>query len=367
MPCAAGIRSITRSAEAVLLLACAAAGARACTSPADAGGGPPSRPPPSGDTIPLRALAAPRGLYIGSAVDRGFRYAGSEGVQFRAKLAREFSMLTPENDMKHARIHPARDAYRFEPADSLVTFAEANGMRVRGHTLVWHRQLAPWLTAGTWTADEARALLTDHVTQVVRRYRGRVAAWDVVNEALLEDGSPRPGFWYDHIGWDYLELAFRTAHAADSAAALFYNDYNIEGINAKSDSAYALIQHLLARGTPIHGIGLQGHFEVGGVPPTLGANVARFAALGLQVHITELDVRMRLPSTPAHLEAQARDYRTVFDACLAQPRCGAVVLWGFTDRDSWIPNAFPGWGAALIFDGAYRPKPAFTSVYSALK
>jgi GH35 family endo-1,4-beta-xylanase len=366
MPCCAGIRSIIQSAERLTLLC--AIGAWTCSTPEGVrqGGGPPPQPPP--DTIPLRTLAAARGLGIGAAVDRGFRYAGSDGVTFRAKLAREFGTLTPENAMKHSRIHPARDAYRFEPADSLVAFAEAHGMRVRGHTLVWHRQLASWLTAGAWSQDTAKALLAEHIATVVGRYRGRVTAWDVVNEALSDDGSLRPGFWHDRIGPDYIELAFRWAHSADSGAVLFYNDYDIEGINAKSDSAYALIERLRARGAPIHGIGLQAHFEVGGVPTTLGANIARFAALGLQVHITELDVRMPLPPTPEQIQTQAENYRATVEACLlSAPACNAVVMWGVTDRESWVPGPFPGWGAALIFDAAYQPKPAFFAIYNLLK
>jgi len=321
----------------------------------------------SADTLPLRTLAIAKGRLVGSAVDRGFRYAGSDGVTFKATLAREFSALTPENDMKHERIHPSQDAYRFEPADSLVAFADANGMKVRGHTLVWHQQLASWLTSGTWTADESKALLVDHVTKVVSHYRGRVIEWDVVNEALADNGSPRAGFWLDHIGRSYIELAFRTARAADPDVALFYNDFNIEGLGPKSDSLYELVKDFQARGVPINGIGLESHFQLGGVPSTLGANIARFAALGLKVHITELDVRMPLPSTAAQLQTQAQNYRDVFATCIQYPACDLVVMWGFTDKESWVPSAFPGWGAALVFDAAYQPKPAYTSLHDLLK
>ena len=322
---------------------------------------------PSVDTIALRVLADRRGLRIGSAVDRGFRFAGADGVKFRAVLAREFSVLTPENDMKHERIHPGRDVYRFEPADSLVAFAEANGMSVRGHTLVWHRQLATWLTSGSWTQADAEALLVDHIAHVAGHYKGRILAWDVVNEALADDGSLRAGFWLDHIGPDYIELAFRAARDADPGAMLFYNDYNIEGINAKSDSAYAMIRDLRLKGVPIDGVGMQAHFQVGGVPSSLAENIARFTALGVKVHITELDIRIPLPSSAAQLQTQAQDYRDVFNACLQKtPGCDAIVLWGFTDRESWIPGAFSGWGEALPFDATYKPKPAYWSIYNLL-
>lgn len=336
--------------------------------PTTPGNGQPTLPTQlSADTLPLRTLANAKGRLVGSAVDRGFRYTGSDGVTFKAMLAREFSVLTPENDMKHERIHPSRDVYRFEPADSLVAFADANGMKVRGHTLVWHQQLASWLTSGTWTADQAKALLVDHISKVVSHYRGKVIDWDVVNEALADNGSLRSSFWLDHIGRDYIELAFRTARAADPSVALFYNDFNIEGIGPKSDSLYALVKDFQARGIPINGIGLESHFQLGGIPSTLGANIARFAALGLKVHITELDVRMQLPSTAAQLQTQAQNYKDVFSTCLQYPACDVVVMWGFTDKESWVPNAFPGWGAALVFDATYQAKPAYTSLHDLLK
>lgn len=322
---------------------------------------------PTVDSLPLRTLAERRGFRIGTAVDRGFRLSGTDGARFMGVVAREFNVLTLENDMKHERIHPARTTYRYVSADSLVAFAEANTMRVRGHTLVWHSQLAPWLTTGSWSRDEATALLTDHIDNVVTHYRGRILEWDVVNEPFNENGSLRSGFWLDRVGRDYIEVAFREAAEADPAAQLFLTDYNIEGINAKSDSAYVLVRDLRARGVPIHGVGLQGHFQVGGVPSTLGANIARFAALGVKVHIVELDVRVPLPSTTSLLQTQAENYRQVFDACLQSPACGLVTIWGFTDRDSWVPNTFSGWGDALPFDNSLLPKPAYWAIYNRMK
>lgn len=355
---------ITRGAALLALLSAAACG----SSSDSATPTQPYQPPaPTADTTSLRTYAARRSLFVGSAIDRGFRYSGSDGVTFRANMAHQFNMLTAENDMKHDHIHPARDTYRFDPADSLVTFAESNGMRVRGHTLVFHNQLASWLTQGMWTKDEAKALLVDHITKVVSHYKGRVAEWDVVNEVLGDNGSLRSGFWLDHIGPEYIELAFRTARAADPTVGLFYNDYNIEGIGPKSDSALAFVRDLLARGVPITGVGFESHFQVNGVPSTLAANIARFAALGLKVHITELDVRLQLPSTTAQLQSQAQNYRDVVSACMQNAACDSIVFWGFTDHESWIPSTFPGWGDALLLDSSYGPKPAFTLLQSLLK
>ena len=329
--------------------------------------GPTAPAPTSTDTMPLRTLAAARNRHIGTAGDRGFRYTGSDLTRFKRLLAREFDLVTPENDMKHERIHPARTQYRFEPADSIVAFADSAGLRVRGHPLVWHRQLAPWLTSGTWTPAEARALLQDHITTVVSHYRGRLLAWDVVNEALNDDGTLRQSLWRDLVGRDYVELAFRWAREADPAVPLFYNDYNIEGVNAKSDSAYALIRDLRARGVPIDGVGLQAHFVAGGIPATLGQNISRFAALGVKVHITELDVRVPTPATAAMLQTQAQNYRDIVQTCLSYPACEVISVWGLTDRESWIPGAFPGFGEALLFDVSYQAKAAYFGVYDVLK
>ncbi len=335
----------------------------ACGSePTDSDGNPLPR-------VPLRDLAVMHGLGIGAAADRSFHLAGDEGTQFRAVLASEFSVLTPENDMKFDRLRPAPSAFDFTRADALVGFAEANGMAVRGHTLVWHRQLASWLTAGVWTPDEARALLEEHVTTVTQHYRGRIAAWDVVNEALADDGSLRSGIWYDHLGREYIELAFQWAHAADPEAALFYNDYSLEWGGAKTDSAFALLSDLVARGVPVHGIGFQAHFQVGQLPSQddLVAVFKRFAELGLGVHITELDIRIPLPATADDLETQAESYARVAGACLSVPACDMLVMWGFTDADSWIPGAFPGFGQALIFTAAYQPKPAYWALHALLQ
>lgn len=319
------------------------------------------------DTTGLRAYAARRDFLIGSAIDRGFRYPGSDGVTFRGVTAHEFNVLTPENDMKFDHLHPSAAAYRFASADSLVAFAESNGMKVRGHNLMWHQQLPSWLTSGTWTKAQAESILVDHVTTVVSHYRGHVLEWDVVNEPLNDDGTMRSGFWMDHIGPSYVEDALRAAHAADPTAVLFINDYNVEGAGRKSDSLLALVKGLEARGVPIDGVGFESHFVVGGVPSSLSDNMARFAGAGLKVHITELDVRIQLPTTAVTLTQQATDYASVVGACVASPACGVVVMWGFTDRESWIPNAFAGWGAATVMDASYGRKAAYDAVARVLK
>ena len=354
--CAGPIRGLAAVAFALALGACGS----------DSSSPPDSSPDTTSNAVmlPLRQAAQTRGIRVGTVADRFFNN-DAEGVQYKALAAKEFSAFTAENDMKHERLQPARGVFRFQRADSMVAWAEANGMQVRGHTLVWHSQIARWVTTGFWSPAEARNLMREHITNVVSHYRGKVVAWDVVNEALNDDGTRRASFW-SSTGADYLDDAFRTARAADPQALLFYNDYSIEGINAKSDSLYALVQGMLARGVPIDGIGFQAHFQVGGLPVSMVQNFARFAALGLRIHITELDIRMPQPSTLAQQATQAENYRTVFNTCLQVTACQMIVVWGLTDKESWIPNTFPGWGEALLFDAQYRPKIAYWQVHNLL-
>ena len=319
------------------------------------------------DTVPaLRGLATAHALGIGSAVGGALGAAGAE--TYGEVLAEQFNVATPENAMKFGPIHPEPDRYAFEAADGIVAFAESNGMRVRGHTLVWHQQLPGWLTGGSWTPAEADSLLRDHIATVAGRYSGQLVAWDVVNEALLGDGTLRPGFWADHLGRGYIETAFRSAHAADPDARLFYNDYGIAWLNEKSDSVHAMLAALLEAGVPVHGIGFQAHFEVGVLPSrsALRSNFQRFAELGLTVHVTELDVRIPLPASAAELAQQADDYALVMEVCLEVTACEMVVTWGFTDAYSWVPQVFDGWGSALLLDRDYMPKPAYWAVHRAL-
>lgn len=322
---------------------------------------------PQPDTSGLRAAASQRGVRIGAALGSVLDYSGPAFTTFQTIFNREFNVVVPDNSMKHDWIHPERNTYRFLKADLIVNWALSNGAKVRGHTLVWRIANAPWFTQGGWTPAEARTLLEEHVTTVVSHYRGKLAAWDVVNEPLCDDGTQCGGVWYNSIGPDYIEYALRAARAADPDVPLFINEFDIEYPGRKADSLYALVSRLIARGVPLDGIGFQSHFAVGQVRPQaeLTATMARFAALGLKVQVTELDIRVPVPSTPAHLQQQALDYGTVVRACLAVPACNAIVMWGFSDKESWIPAAVPGWGDALPLDVNYQPKPAYNAMRAA--
>jgi endo-1,4-beta-xylanase len=217
------------------------------------------------------------------------------------------------------------------------------------------------------SATELRTAMVDHITNVVGHYEGQLYAWDVVNEALNEDGTLRNSFWLQKLGESYIADAFRAARAADPDVKLYINDYNTDGTGAKSDGMYRLVQSLQAAGVPIDGVGFQSHLAVQyGFPTNMRQNLQRFADLGLDVAITELDVRMQLPPTAAKLTTQANYFRDVTNACLAVARCVGVTMWGYTDKYSWVPDTFPGEGAALVADENFQRKPAYTAMHDAL-
>lgn len=326
-------------------------------------------------TAYLRTLATARGRAMGVALDATF--LGTNPAAYDTVVAHEFSMIVAGNVMKWSSIHrDSRYAYRYANPDIMMSFAAANAMKVRGHTLFWYQQNPTWLTSTTWNAETLKVVLKEHVDSVVGHYKGRIAAWDVVNEALNDGtgtlrvtGSP----WATTIGRSYIDLAFREARAVDPAALLFYNDYNLEFPGAKQDSAFALVSDMKSRGVPIDGVGFQAHFQVNadgsGVPSqaTLVTTLQRFAALGLKVHITELDIRVRTPgATAAELTAQSTGYANVVGACLAVSACEAIVVWGLNDGESWVPGTFPGYGQALLFDDVFGRKATYNAVKAAL-
>jgi endo-1,4-beta-xylanase len=317
-------------------------------------------------TGPLRDLAARCGIRIGAAV----AHPPLTGEPLYGEtLAREFSSFTPENEMKWSFIHPQQSQYDFDRVDALVAFAASNNMVVHGHTLVWHNQNPEWLVSGGFSRSQMIDILRDHVHTVVGRYAGRyLTSWDVVNEAVNDDGTLRQTVWLDRIGPEYIDLAFQFANQADPAARLIYNDYENEGVNAKSTAIYTLVAGMRGRGVPIHGVGFQLHITTAGIDvQSVVQNMQRFAALGLDVYVTELDVRTGLPATPGALATQAGVYRDVLNACLGQRACKQFHMWGFTDAHSWIPGSYPGFGAALPFDEHYQSKPAYDAISERLR
>ena len=334
----------------------------------------------------LRQAADRDSLLIGAAV----RPSQLSEAAYASTLAREFNMVEAEDAMKWWVLRPDRATYDFRQGDEVVRFAEAHQMKVRGHCLVWGRYNPDWLTQGHFTTRQLSRLLHDHITRVMKHYAGQVFAWDVINEALDENGAVRDSLWYDQPGIGlsgtgiglsgkgtaYIEQVFRWAHRADPHALLFYNEAEGEGMNRKSDAIYAMVKDFKRRGVPINGVGLQMHIptldaDTLSLAADISSNIARLTALGVQVHITELDVSLPLDSGGApraeDLTRQAEAYRSIVRACLNNPGCTAIQTWGFTDKYSWIGSHSRGArGHALPFDRAYQPKSAYHAILDEL-
>jgi endo-1,4-beta-xylanase len=315
----------------------------------------------AGETT-LQSAAAASGRYFGAALD-----PGDFDEKPYLKLATEqLGCVTPENQMKWANVEPRRGDFNWDGADKLVAFAKSRGQKIRGHNLVWHSQLPAWLTGGSFAPAELRELMVDHIVRETGRYKGAIYAWDVVNEPFTDDGAWRKSIWYEAMGADYVAIALRAAREADPDAKLYINDYNVETAGPKMRALYDLVASLRRAGAPIDGVGLQSHFIAGHTPSDLRMVMEEFAALGVDLALTELDVRVKTPPDAQSLAVQAADYAAVVGACRAVSRCVGITAWGITDDHSWIPSFFSGYGAALPFDENYRPKPAYFAAIDAL-
>ncbi|MFB9292296.1 endo-1,4-beta-xylanase [Persicitalea jodogahamensis] len=300
-------------------------------------------------------------------------------------IIKQFSSVTPENAMKMGPIHPEENRYFWQDADAIVDFAQKNGLKVRGHTLCWHNQTPRWFftdASGNQVSREVLlARLKQHITDVMSRYKGKIYAWDVVNEAVPDGGESiyRPSKFYEIIGEDYIEKAFEYAHAVDPEAKLFYNDYNTEN-TAKRDKIFQIVKKLKDKKVPIHGVGLQGHWSID--EPTsqeLEASIEKFASLGLDVQVTELDLSVYPKEherrakketddgilTEDMVKKQTAQYKMLFDTFRKHKgTLTGVTFWNVSDRSSWLDN-FPVPGRKdypLLFDQNYQPKEAFWQV-----
>lgn len=321
---------------------------------------------------PLRDAAEATKRHIGCALQP----AQLHDDTFRQVAAKHFDSLTPENQMKWETIEPQPGQFAFQAAEPLVAFAAENHMRVRGHTLVWHSQLAPWVKSRS--GEALHAAMISHIQGVVGHWKGQVAQWDVVNEALADgpSGRLRTDSPFTGLGPTFIDDAFRAAHQADAEAQLFYNDYEIEGVGTpKSDAAFALVKRLKEGGVPIHGVGLQMHVDPRHwpSPERIRANIQRFAALGVLVELTEMDVAVgEIPgSIDQKLDRQRTLTHDIVAACVAVEACSGITFWGLTDRYSWLNS--PRWGALrgqlphypLPFDADYRAKPMIAGILDA--
>jgi endo-1,4-beta-xylanase len=326
----------------------------------------------------LREEARSSGMLIGTAV----RPAHLSESAYASTLAREFNMVEAEDALKWEVVHPERERFDFSQGDQIVDFATRHDIKVRGHTLVWHRQNPKWLADGKYDSGELSEILEKHIKTVVGHYRGKIFAWDVVNEGFdeLQPGTLRSTVWRDQPGiglaangYSYIERCFRWAHEADPQALLFYNEAEAEAVNSKSNAIYAMVRDFRERGVPIDGVGFQMHVaNLHANVASISDNIKRFTGLGIQVHITELDVAVPVDAKgdarPDDLRLQADIYRDVVAACLSHSGCTAIQTWGFTDKYSWIgSHSRQTQGAALLFDRNYRVKPAYEGVRKALE
>lgn len=304
-------------------------------------------------------------------------WAAPDAAEYARALSEHFNALTPENQMKPDSLQPERGSFRFGPADRFVAFAKEHRMVVHGHTLVWHQQNPDWLQRGSWTRPELISALSNHVTTIVAHFKDDIALWDVVNEAMGDNGKFRDSFWKKSLGDDnrdgipdYIDLAFRFARQADRDCILVYNDYGAEHSGAKADAILKMTRELKRSGTPIDAVGFQ--FHIKGLKfdfDDFRKNARRFTSAGLKVYVTEADFAIPPPVTPEKLAAQSKLCGEMVRAARAISGCAGVFWWGVTDRHSWLnmPEFVKGGADGLLFDREYRPKPCYRAVQEALR
>ncbi|CAL1707073.1 unnamed protein product [Somion occarium] len=302
-----------------------------------------------------------RKLYFGSATNN-VEFVNDTAYRDILQNNRMFGQITAANSMKWGSTEPFPGVFTFDDADQVVQFAKTNGQILRGHNCVWHNHLPDWVLNGTFTESEILSVVQRHCGTLVGRYRGQIYSWDVVNEVINDDGTFRETLFFNSSGTKYIATAFHTARAADPFAKLYANDFNIEGPGPKSTAYRNLIKDLKKEGVPIQGLGIQSHLVVGELPVNIKENLEAFTKLGIEVAITELDIRMTLPETPSLLAQQKKDYETIISACNEVKGCIGVTVWDFTDKYSWIPRSFAGEGNACPWDDNLQIKPAYFGI-----
>ncbi|KAI0648974.1 endo-1,4-beta-xylanase C precursor [Trametes meyenii] len=325
----------------------------------------PAAPAPTGSGSGLQALAKAAGkLYFGTATDNG----ELTDAAYTAILDdnSQFGQITPANSMKWDATEPVRGQFTFSGGDQIANLAKTNGQLLRGHNCVWYNQLPSWVSNGKFTAADLTDVIQTHCSTLVSRYKGQVYSWDVVNEPFNDDGTWRQDVFFNTLGTDYVPIALKAARAADPNAKLYINDYNIEQAGAKATAMLNLVKQLLADGVPLDGVGFQCHFIVGEIPGTFQQTLEQFTALGLEVAITELDIRTTVPASQSALAQQEKDYQTVVSACMNVKGCVGITVWDFTDKYSWVPSTFSGQGAACPWDQNLVKKPAYSGITAAL-
>ncbi|MBI1333266.1 MAG: hypothetical protein GC165_10345 [Armatimonadetes bacterium] len=342
----------------------------------------------------LRPLAEKNRLNFGVAVQSDWVKNNIDDGQYRQSILDHFTMIEPENDLKPPAMWKGLDEIDFSKPDYLIDWAKANKLKVRGHVLVYASDrgytIPRWLMQmeKDITPEQAKKILHDYITTVVGRYKGKIAMWDVVNEAIDDAPNTRPfnlrdSFWYRKLGTDFLVYAFQFAHEADPKCHLYYNDYSVETGGAKTENMLKMVDFLKSKNVPIDGIGLQFHRWAVEVPQPgdkFYGVLDEIRNRNLKFMMTELDLSVpiekaarndpsygQIPANPDDLKQQAASYEAFVKMGLSYKNCEGIQLWGMTDGHSWIPDSTQGKrGAALLFDKGYKPKPAFEAVFKAL-
>lgn len=323
---------------------------------------------PAADTSMYKMMPFP----VGAAVNTGLLQSNPK---YEGVVTKEYNSVTAENVMKFAALHPSENSYNWTAADYLVAYAQANGKRVHGHTLIWYNSLPGWVTGFTGDSAAWENLLKAHIQTVVSHFKGRVVSWDVVNEDFEDTGLPRNSIWRQKLGNDYVARCFQYAHSADPDALLFYNDYGHEYSSQKRTAINLMLASFKTRGIPVHGIGMQFHMTYTQTDANISSAISAAAATGLKVHISELDIRLNTGKTAGFTftstlaEQQAAKYKYViktFNALAASQKFG-ITTWNVGDADSWIP----AWQGApdfpLPFDINYLRKPAYAAMIEGAK
>ena len=326
----------------------------------------------------IRELAKERGRFIGTILNSEWFNDAIE-PEFEEIHKTQFNVVVAENEMKFDATEPKEDEFNFEKGDKMVKYAQANGIRVRGHALAWHSQVAGWVNNYSGQKEKLLAVLKNHITKVVSHYKGQVAEWDVVNEAINDeynaDWRSQGSVWYEGIGAEFLDSAFVWAHAADPDAELCYNDYSIEwGLREGSKASFVVeqVKRWKKNNIPITCVGTQTHIEIAHetTPQNVRALAKALAELDVTLNITELDIGFPKGSagnlSAADYAKQGHLYRQFMDVFLEEPNMGEFVIWGLTDAHSWLDEQ-QGKTEGLLYDKQYKPKPAFDSVMASLK
>lgn len=312
-----------------------------------------------------------RNLYLGAAVMPKFL---EKYPQYKDTLSTEFNMVASENCEKWSTIHSGLNEYNFEEADKLINFASENKMAYRGHVLVYSRKMPDWFN-NLKSKVEMEKQLEEHIKTVAGRHKGKIYAWDVINEEFDFDGNHQQSPLYKMLGDSYIEKSFRWAHEADPEAKLFINEFGIDEMNSRSDLTYKMVEELLAKGIPVHGIGFQMHRALGtddwfpSIPnmESVRKNFERYEKLGLEIHITEMDIPIQKGNGmyEERLIEQAKAYKDILEVALSVNAFKALVVWGVTDKINWIDYISGNQDAPLLFDREYKRKPAYYSLMEA--